>query len=102
MKKCALMMLFCLSFVACGESTPEQKVLVQQCGDYYVEMNFSETGDSLHAVINGDAVDLSSAVSASGARYVGVLNDTDVTMWGKGEQWTLFLGENTTIECIAK
>lgn len=73
------------------------------CGAYDVTVAFDDANaDTLHAVLNGDAVDLVRAVAASGAKYQGVLNDTTVVLWEKGENWTLMLDEDTIIECIAK
>ena len=57
----------------------------------------------MHAIISGDAVDLALTQSASGAKYAGVLNDTNVVLWGKGDAWTMFLGpDETIIECSIK
>lgn len=93
--------LFCMGLVAaCNQS--DETVMVQQCGDYTVQMNFSDDGTTMHAVINGDALDLQNSVSASGARYDGTLNDTAVTLWQSGENWTMFLDDDTVIECNAK
>lgn len=72
------------------------------CGAYDVTMELADDGDMLHAVLNGDAVDLTRAVAASGAKYQGVLNDTTVILWEKGENWTLMLDEDIVIECDAK
>ena len=73
------------------------------CGGYEVAMQFdADNTDVLHAVINGDALDLTHDVSASGAKYRGVLNDTVVVLWQKGDDWTLMLDEDMVIECDAK
>lgn len=101
MKKCVFLLLGMLVFSGC-DNTSETNVLTRQCGDYTVEMTFSDDGEKMHAVINGDALDLQIAVSASGARYVGVLNDTDVTLWGKGDAWTMFLNDEDPIICQQK
>lgn len=68
------------------------------CGDYQVNMIMSEDGETITAVINGDEMVLNHAISASGARYIGELNDTVVTLWNKGEDWTMYLNEEV-IEC---
>ncbi|MBD5388993.1 lysozyme inhibitor [bacterium] len=71
----------------------------RQCGPYAVDMTFADDGATLMAHINGDAVTLHGVVSASGARYNGTLNNTDVTLWGKGDAWTLILGDQELFEC---
>lgn len=83
-----------LALTAC-----EKKDNVVVCGDYEVAIEMNETGDQIHATINGDEMDLQQAISASGARYVGVLNDTIVTLWNKGSDWTLFLNDEEPIFC---
>jgi len=102
MKKYVFLMLGCVVLCGCDSKSDDSNVVVRQCGNYNVEMTFADDGQSMHAVINGDAVDLNIAVSASGARYVGVLNDTDVTLWGKGNDWTMFLNDEDPIECTVK
>lgn len=95
MKKILLCTLAVFTLVAC-ERAPKSNIV---CGDYNIQMNFSEDGSMLHAIINGDDLDLTLAPSASGARYVGVLNDTNVTLWSKGDDWTMFLNDEDPIEC---
>lgn len=100
--KCFIgLLLGCALMCGCDKKS-DTDVLTRQCGGYLVEMTFSDDGEKMHAVINGDAVDLQIAVSASGARYVGVLNDTDVTLWGKGDNWTMFLNDEDPITCRQK
>lgn len=94
-----------IACVAACDKPDESNAIVRTCGDYDVEITLSDTGDTINAIINGDATTLNHAISASGARYVGMLNDTNVTLWNKGEDWTLFLGDDDTavaIECVAK
>jgi membrane-bound inhibitor of C-type lysozyme len=86
-----LMMVFVLA--ACGKSDDLMK-----CGDYDVRAALTQSGD-LKAVLNGDDVILARTISASGARYEGVLNDTTVVLWNKGRDWTLSLNDETPIEC---
>lgn len=102
MKKCMLVLLGCVVLCGCDKKSDDNNNIVRQCGNYTVEMSFMDDGAKMHAVINGDAVDMEIAVSASGARYVGVLNDTDVTLWGKGDAWTMFLNDDAPIECTIK
>lgn len=99
MKKFLLLVLILISAAACDRT--DSKVVVRQCGGYGVEMTFSEDGDTMNAVINGDALTLSREVAASGARYVGSLNDTSVTLWGQGQDWLMILDEDIVIECRA-
>ena len=42
------------------------------------------------------------AISASGERYVGELNDTIVSLWNQGTTWTMFLNDDAPIDCVAK
>lgn len=74
----------------------------RKCGGYDVDMHFSDNGDTMLANINGDELELSNVVSASGAKYAGILNDTIVVLWNKGENWTLVLDDETIIECESK
>lgn len=67
------------------------------CGDY--EISISQKEKSLDVVINGDPVTLQQAISASGVRYEGVLNDTNIVLWNKGSDWTLYLNDELPIEC---
>lgn len=104
MKRVLIGLVAALSVAAC-DKPKESNAIIRTCGDYDVEITLSDTGDTINATINGDVATLNHAISASGARYVGVLNDTDVTLWNKGEDWTLFLGDDDTavaIECVAK
>lgn len=94
MKKIVLSCLMGLALVACEK---DNNTIV--CGDYNVAMTFSDDGEKINAVINGDELELTHAISASGARYVGVLNDTTVELWAKGKEWTMFLNEEEPIFC---
>ncbi len=97
MKKIFCGAVLCAALVACdsGDSAIT-------CGGYEVTMNMSSDGETLNAVINGDAMTLTHAISASGARYVGELNDTIVTLWNQGHNWTMFLNDDAPIECTVK
>ena len=97
MKKILLCGMSLLALAGCGD-----KKEVVMCGDYEVQMTLSENGEKLNAIINGDEMVLDLAISASGARYVGELNETIVTLWNKGEDWTLFLNDDEPISCVAK
>lgn len=103
MKKLFLSFAVAVCVCACDNAPDVPQNPTYACGDYTVEMSFTEEGNTMHAIINGDAVDLALVESASGAKYSGVLNDTAVTLWGKGLEYTLFLGEpEIMIECLIK
>ena len=99
MKK-SLFIIFCaFALVACGHDDGN---VHQRCGGYDVDMQFSDNGDTMRANINGDELELSNVVSASGAKYAGILNDTIVVLWNKGENWTLIMDDETIIDCVGK
>ena len=101
MKKLAILTAVIGLCAACDRDEVQQAT--RTCGEYEVAMQFdADNTDILHAVINGDALDLMRGESASGARYRGVLNDTVVVLWEKGDDWTLMLDEDMVIECDAK
>ena len=88
-----------LSLVACNH---EEETPALQCGGYDVQMTFADNGETMRANLNGDDVELSHVVSASGAKYAGMLNDTMVVLWSKGDVWTLMLDDEQIIDCAAK
>lgn len=92
MKKVLFPLLAVLAVSACGKSDDLMK-----CGAY--EVTVALNGEELTAVLNGDEVVLKQAVAASGVRYVGELNDTEVVLWNKGDDWTLYLADEDPIEC---
>lgn len=100
MKKALFLLFACIAVAACEKT--DDGIIRCQCGDYAVEITMSESGDTINAVLNGDAAELKRAVSASGAKYDGVLNDTDVTLWNKGENWTMILDDDMVVECAVK
>ena len=101
MKKIFLLGFVCVAVAAC-DADKKSDVIMQQCGDYAVEITLAPDGDKIGAVLNGDAVELVNTVSASGARFDGVLNDTAVTLWNKGDAWTMILDGDMVIGCVAK
>ena len=100
MKRLILCMLCLCALVACNKNDSDG--MRQTCGGYDVEMAFSDDGNTMRANINGDELELSHVVSASGAQYAGILNDTIVVLWNKGENWTLILDDDTIIDCTGK
>ncbi|MBR1379978.1 MAG: MliC family protein [Alphaproteobacteria bacterium] len=95
MNKVIFVFVIALALVSCGK-TDKNAVT---CGDYEVRMSINDAGDEMTAVINGDELILTLMPSASGARYVGILNDTTVTLWSKGRDWTMFLNDEDAILC---
>ncbi|MDR1361038.1 MAG: MliC family protein [Rickettsiales bacterium] len=94
MRKLSFMAVLVSLTVIAGCSKSDEKI---QCGDY--QISYAIVGDDLNATINGDAVQLKQAVAASGARYVGALNDTELVLWNKGADWMLILNDGDPIEC---
>jgi membrane-bound inhibitor of C-type lysozyme len=76
----------------------ENPDLPMQCGEYEVQIE-QITESSIKSILNGDRVELVQTEAASGVRYSGILNDTDVIMWNKGDDWTLFIGDDYIAEC---
>ncbi len=100
MKKMIFAALIAATLYACGKSDDDAVVLT--CGGYDVRVEFSNNGDTLCADINGDTVDMARAVSASGAKYEGAVNDTPVVLWEKGREWTMILDDDMVVPCDAK
>lgn len=100
MKKIFLPVLCAAAMCACDKK--DNRVIVRHCDGYEVQMTFSEGGDTMDADINGDKLTLQRAVAASGAKYDGVLNDTSVILWGKGDDWLMILDDDMVIECTSK
>ncbi len=88
-------MLFALCSMFFLASCGDENII--QCGPYSVEIGVGT--DAISAVINGDTVKLPHIISASGARYAGTLNDTNVELWNKGDDWTLYVGTDAPYEC---
>lgn len=99
MKKFMLFGLMAFALAACSDTNDGTSIT---CGGYDIAINMAADGESMTAVINGDEMTLVHAISASGARYVGELNDTIVTLWNQGTTWTMFLNDNAPIDCVAK
>ena len=102
MKKLIAIVALCVLATGCDNTTKNDDTVRRKCGGYDVEMKFDDGGDVMHAVISGDSVDLKLSVTASGAKYVGNLNDTDVALWGKGNDWILILDDDTFLECVTE
>ncbi len=99
MKKILICLFALFAVAACDR---DDGAPIFQCGDYDVQMEIAETGDAMRANLNGDDVDLALVPAASGAKYAGVLNDTVVVLWQKGDAWTLMLDDEQIIDCKSK
>ena len=92
-----LMVVFIVSACNRSDETP-----IVHCGGYDVQMTIADDGNTMHANINGDELDLLLVPSASGAKYSGVLNDIVVVLWNKGNTWTMLLDDEEIIDCQVK
>jgi membrane-bound inhibitor of C-type lysozyme len=52
--------------------------------------------------IDGKKSKLSRAVSASGAKYEGVFDGKQTTLWNKGEKFTITMDGKAWPECVGK
>ncbi len=98
MKKILLLLFCAVCFSACDRKNTINVI----CGDYDVKIDMSEDGEKLNTTINDENVNFNIAISASGVRYVGIKNETEIVLWNKGDDWTLYFEENTPISCTAK
>ncbi|MDL2296037.1 MliC family protein [Lachnospiraceae bacterium OttesenSCG-928-E19] len=92
MQKILFSLIAAFVLVGCNQSDDAMK-----CGAYEVQIEQHE--NSITATLNGDSVELMQSVAASGVRYVGILNDTEVMLWNKGSDWTLFLNDEEPAPC---
>lgn len=97
MRKLVLVMGICSVLGAC-----EQYDVSLVCDGHDVDANLSANGEFMTAIIDGASYQLRLGVSASGARYLGRMNDGDVALWNKADTWLLFLNDGMAIECVAK
>lgn len=79
---------------ACGQN---QAPLI--CGDHSVVIKLHDDGTKLDAEINQETVVLYLVASASGAKYDGLLGDEKITLWNKGDTWTMFVNDGDAIVC---
>lgn len=83
----------------CGEKTPPTpKKIALKCGNYDVAIEMVDK-DTLKTAINGEKIEMFRAISASGAKYDGRGAATSVSLWNKGEKWSLLLNNGRPIEC---
>ena len=94
MKKIYFVFIGLLTLYGCEKSDN-----VYVCDKYTVEITPAADGEKLTADINGDVVEMNIMPSADGARYVANLNDTEITLWNRGRDWTLFVGDDEPIVC---
>src|SRR3546814_10762067 len=86
-----------LLLVRAGSPEPVTVNAVFQCGPTRVHTRFA--GDYLRISMDGRDYDLSRAISASGARYLGRANEEPISFWNKGHQATLSIGDRTYPQC---
>ncbi|MBE6457106.1 MAG: MliC family protein [Alphaproteobacteria bacterium] len=95
MKKIILSIILAVSLCACGDKNSDIR-----CGDYSISsMVFDADGAVLRAVVNDVPVDLNLVVSASGAKYDGVLGSHNIVLWHHSNTWTMFVDDGVGIEC---
>lgn len=95
MKKTILSIILAVCLCACGND--DSRI---HCGDYHVsDMTFGADGAVLHAVVNDVPVDFYLVVSASGAKYDGVIDAHHAVLWSHGDTWTMFIDDGAAIEC---
>jgi membrane-bound inhibitor of C-type lysozyme len=88
---------YILSLVSCLGLSACDSADTLKCGDYSVNVTLAD--ESMTAVINGDSAELKHVVSADGAKFEGVLNDTPVVMWARGDDLMLILNDDQIYEC---
>lgn len=99
MKKMISFVVIGLALSACDGN---KNTIELVCGENDVSINMSDNGDTLNTVINGSEMVFNIAISASGARYISETETGIVTLWNKGEDWTLFFDDNMPITCSIK
>ncbi len=96
MKKIILPILLSVALCGCGDSDQGISVV---CGNYDVNIKLGSDGTHLSALINNKPFDFILGTSASGAKYDGIVNGNNVSLWNKGESWTMFVNEDIVFEC---
>ncbi len=72
------------------------------CGEHDVTWQMSNDGNTLHVTLDGNAMTLEHAISASGARYVGEQDGNVITLWNHGDEWTMFVNDGAPLYCTVK
>src|SRR3546814_5670777 len=75
-----------LLLVRAGSPEPVTVNAVFQCGPTRVHTRFA--GDYLRISMDGRDYDLSRAISASGASYLGRANEEPISFWNRSEEHT--------------
>lgn len=96
MKKIVLFLFMSVVLCGCGDSDHGISVV---CGNYDVNIKLGSDGTHLSALINNKPFDFILGISASGAKYNGIVNGNTVSLWNKGESWTMFVNEDIVFEC---
>ena len=98
MKKYLVLGAFALALCACGEKPTNTYEL--ECGDMDVYVTVYK--DRLDAVIGEHKSRFAQTVTASGARYDGIVGDKAMALWSKGEEWIMIVGDAEAIACVKK
>ncbi len=95
MKKLILPVLLIAGVFAC-----EKMKVSATCGEYDVDIRYVDDADALSVRIKNETVLLNLVPSASGVKYDGVMKNGDkLTLWGKGDVWTMFVNDGDAISC---
>ena len=83
---------------ACDSPKKEPERFSLKCGKYSVAVEIVDK-DKLNAAINGEKIQMFSAISASGAKYDGRGAVVKASLWNKGRNWSLIINNGRMIEC---
>jgi membrane-bound inhibitor of C-type lysozyme len=95
MKKFLICGLCVAALAACENKKQPMAEEAFKCGDANVAVKVYE--DHIDATINGQEIQMFQVVTASGAKYQSA--DTKTSLWNKGENWMMLVGEETVIDC---
>ncbi|MDR1027006.1 MAG: MliC family protein [Rickettsiales bacterium] len=96
MKKLALVASVFLA--ACESPKKEPERFQLKCGKYAVAVEVADA-DTLNTAVNGEKIQMFSAVSASGAKYEGKGAVVKASLWNKGANWSLIINNGRMIDC---
>ena len=86
------------ALAACGEKPMATNEI--QCGGITIAIDVYKS--HIDATIEGQKMKFKQVVSASGARYDSTISELPVTLWNKGEDWVMIVGEENVIACVKK
>ncbi|MDR1207326.1 MAG: MliC family protein [Rickettsiales bacterium] len=87
-----------LALVACSDKAPE--VIGMRCGEFDIVAQVSSDGTQIKTAINGQNVSMEIVESASGAKYEGANGEAKLSLWNKGDQWMMIVGDDQVFDCI--